>query len=546
MEADLVEGDILNRSLFALLLTSQVVVWYKRRSLWNFQAPMELSGIDIFTFVAFLCAVVSISLYASRKGDSAEDYFLAGRGLSWWLIGFSLIASNISTEHFIGMAGKGYGLGLAIASFEWLSAPVLVFIALVLLPKFLRAGIYTMPEYLEYRFGPTARTIMAAYFMVMYVVAAMAGVLYSGGLALQSIFGVDLYLGVWMIGILAGAYTVYGGLKAVVWSDLLQGITLLLGGAIVLGIGLSKVGGVGSFLAANEDKLHLALPYDHPEYPWTILLLGMWIPQLGYWGFNQFITQRTLAAKSLLQGQKGVLFAASLKLLIPLFVVFPGIMAAQLYGAEIQQGDLAFPFLVKKLLPAGLRGIIFAALLGAVMSSLDSMLNSASTIFTIDIYNRHFVKGHVGGRQLITVGRIATAVFVIFACILAPELRHSKSIYDYMQQVWSFVWPGTVAVFLLGIFYQRVPQGAAVLGMLFSPLAYVVSFLVFDVVFLNASAIALVLTCLVMLAYTWWRPLTEVKKLPVRADIDLRTTPQIKVAGGMLVLATVAIYIYFW
>ena len=507
---------------------------------------MELSGIDLFTFVAFICTVVGISLYASRKEDSTEDYFLAGRGLTWWLIGFSLIASNISSEHFVGMAGKGYGLGLAIANFEFLAAPVLVFVALVLLPKFLRAGIYTIPEYLEYRFGPAARTIMAVYFMVMYVVAAMAGVLYSGGLALQSIFGINLYLGVWMIGILAGAYTVYGGLKAVVWSDLLQGITLLLGGALVLFIGLSMVGGLGPFLEANEDKLHLVLPYDHPEYPWTILLLGMWIPHMGYWGFNQFITQRTLAAKSLLQGQKGVLFAAALKLLMPLFVVFPGIIAAQLYGAEIPQADQAFPFLVKKLVPVGLRGIIFAALLGAVMGSLDSMLNSASTIFTIDIFNRYFRKGQVGNRQLITVGRIATVVFVIFACILAPELRHSKSIYDYMQQAWNFVWPGTLAVFLLGIFYQRVPQGAAVLGLLFSPLAYAISFLGFDVVFLNASAIALVLTCLVMLAYTWWRPLTEVKRLPVRAEIDLRTTPQVKVAGGALILATVAIYIYFW
>ena len=231
---------------------------------------MNLSGFDILTFFGFIALVVGVSLYASRREDTSDDYFLAGRSLPWWLIGISLIASNISTEHFIGMAGEGYDLGLAIACFEWIAAIALVFVALVLLPRFLRSGIYTLPEYLEYRYGPAARAIMAFYLMVVYVIVGMAGVLYTGGLALETIFGLDLVWGVWAIGILAGGYTIYGGLKAVVWSDLIQGVTLLGGGLVVVAICLDATGGAGAFVAANKDKLHLILPADHDTLPWTI------------------------------------------------------------------------------------------------------------------------------------------------------------------------------------------------------------------------------------------------------------------------------------
>ena len=336
---------------------------------------------DGVSFVLFLAAVIGVSLYASRHERTDEDYFLAGRGLTWPLIGISLIASNISTEQFVGMAGAGFGqAGLAVASYEWVAAATLVFVALVLLPRFLRLGIYTMPEFLEHRYGPVPRTIMAVYMLAAYVGVAIAAVLYSGAIGLEAIFGLDVVAGIWLIGALAGAYTVYGGLKAVVWSDLLQGTALLVGGAIVAVVGLGYVGGLRAFLSVNEAKLHLVLPADHPDLPWTALLLGIWIPNVFYWGFNQFITQRTLAARTLADGQRGMLFAAGLKLVVPFIVVFPGIMAFQLFGAEIDHGDQAYPVLISRLLPAGLRGVLFAALFGAVMSSLDSMLNSASSI----------------------------------------------------------------------------------------------------------------------------------------------------------------------
>ena len=272
---------------------------------------MSLNWIDLVTFIAFIGFVVAVSMAASRRQQTGKDYFLAGRGLPWWLIGFSLIASNISTEHFVGMAGRGYDLGLAIASYEWMAAITLVVVALFFLPRFLRAGIYTIPEYLEYRYGVASRTLMSVYMMLAYVFVALATVLYSGALALEAIFGLDTTLGIWLIGILAGIYTIYGGLRAVVWSDLIQGVALLAGGVLVTLLALDRVGGVAAFLEMGGDKLHTVLPADHPEMPWVAVFIGgLWIPNLFYWGLNQFITQRTLAAKSLRDGQKGIMLAA--------------------------------------------------------------------------------------------------------------------------------------------------------------------------------------------------------------------------------------------
>ena len=378
---------------------------------------MSFQPLDIVTFVGFLLAVVGISLYASRGRRDAADYFLAGRSLPWWLIGFSLIASNISTEHFVGMAGRGYELGLAIASYEWMAAVTLVLVGLFFLPRFLAAGIYTIPEYLEYRYDRRTRTLMAAFIMAAYVLVALATVLYSGALALESIFGIDTGLGIWLIGILAGGYTIYGGLRAVVWSDLIQGVALLLGGVAVTLLGFRALGGVGPFLEAADGKLHTVLPWNHPEMPWLAVFVGgLWIPNLFYWGLNQFITQRTLAARSLADGQRGIFLAGFIKLAIPFIIVFPGIMAAELFADQVTHPDQAYPVMMRELLPAGLTGAMFAALFGAVMSSLDSMLNSAATIFSVDLYKRH-LRPEASSRRLMAVGRTATGVLVLVGCL---------------------------------------------------------------------------------------------------------------------------------
>lgn len=508
---------------------------------------MEWTWIDGVTFVGFLAVVIGVSVYASRQERDSADYFLAGRGLTWWLIGFSLIASNISTEHFVGMSGAGFGAaGLAIASYEWVAAITLVVVALFLLPLYLRLGIYTMPEFLEHRYGPPARTLMAAYMLLAYVGVAIAAVLYSGALGLQTIFGFDLVEGIWLIGILAGAYTVYGGLKAVVWSDLLQGAALLVGGLIVTVIGLGKVGGLGAFLAQNADKLHMGLPADHPDIPWTALLFGIWIPNFFYWGFNQFITQRTLGARSLKDGQVGIVLAACLKLLIPFIIVFPGIMAFELYRTEITNGDQAYPVLIQHILPAGLRGLLFAALFGAVMSSLDSMLNSASTIFTMDVYKR-WLRPDADPRRIVQVGRIVTAVLVVAGCLVAPLPARFGGVFEYIQKIWGFISPGVVAVFVFGLVNRRAPLSAAMTAMILGVPVY--GFLLWwlpGVAFLNHMAVTFVVLVVVMAVISYLKPLPEPVTFRQSGDIVLEPSALAKWVGAAVVTLTVVLYVVFW
>lgn len=509
---------------------------------------MDLTSWDMVAFVAFLAAVIGISLYASRKENDSADYFLAGRNLTWWLIGFSLIASNISTEHFVGMAGSGFGAaGMAVASYEWVAAVTLVIVALFLLPLFLKLGIYTMPEFLEHRFGTPARTLMAVYMMVAYIGVAIAAVLYSSSIGLQAIFGMDLLTGIWLIGILAGLYTIYGGLKAVVWSDLIQGSALLIGGIIVTIIGLKEVGGLDAFMQINADKMHVGLSSDHPEIPWTALLLGIWIPNFFYWGFNQFITQRTLGAKSLAHGQNGIILAAALKLIIPFIIVFPGIMAFQLYSAEITNGDQAYPILIKNLLPAGLRGIMFAALFGAVMSSLDSMLNSASTIFTMDIYKRH-LRPDADQRQIVKVGRIATAVFVVAGCLLAPLPGQFEGVFTYIQLVWGFISPGIVAVFIFGLIFRRAPLSSALTVMVLGiPIYGLFLWLLPGVAFLNHMAFTFIILVAVMGLIAHFRPLDAPFRFETQAEgVNLKPSPLAQRLGVVVVALTVVLYVVFW
>ncbi len=330
-----------------------------------------LIALDVFVFVAFLAAVVLVGVLMSRHETDSEGYFLAGRGLAWWLIGFSLIAANISTEQFVGMSGQAARhVGLAVASYEWMAAITLVFVAFFFLPAFLRAGIYTIPEFLEYRFSRHARTIMSVLMMLTYVCVTIAAVIYSGAKTVDVIFQetsaggvakdvellgvpVDVTLASWLIGIMAAAYVVAGGLKACAWADLLQGSALILGGAIILAlalgalgaaepasIGLSaemaRAGALERFRAVGAPKLHMVLPASDPFVPWTALVLGLWIPNFYYWGLNQYIVQRTLGSRSLAEGQKGVVFAAAMKLIIPFIVVFPGIMAFTLFSEDMK------------------------------------------------------------------------------------------------------------------------------------------------------------------------------------------------------------------
>ncbi len=554
---------------------------------------MGLTWIDLVVFLGFLGTVMAVSLYAGRREQTSEDYFLAGRKLSWYLVGFSLIASNISTEHFVGMAGSAFGrVGLAIASYEWMAAVTLVIVAWWLLPKFLKAGIYTMPEFLEYRYDAATRTIMATYIMAAYIIVLLATVLYSGAVALNAIFDIPrLFVdrfgmsqaraehwanitGIWIIGIIAGSYTIYGGLKSVVWSDLLQGAGLLIGGALVTVLGLNYLGqgnilhGWHNFASANAHKLHVVLPWNDPDVPWLAVFVGgLWIPNLFYWGLNQFITQRTLGAKSVAEGQKGIMLAAVLKLCIPFIIVIPGIMAYQLFSGEITVADKAYPHMISKLLPPQLRGVMLAALAGAVMSTFNSGLNSASTIFTIDIYAKH-LRPQASARSLVRVGRLVTTVIVVVACLWAPIIARFKGVFSYIQEIWGFISPGIVAAFLVGLVVKKAPpaagKGAMLIGLPlygfcrfgrflwripgledFAPGVHRAVAAFNSWAFLHHMALVFLVLAGYMLIVTRVAPLQRPVTMPV-SNLDVRNHPRVYLLGIVIIALTAALYVMFW
>lgn len=517
---------------------------------------MDLTLFDLVVSVGFIVAVVAFSMFKSRRERTSEDYFLAGRGLSWPLIGLSIVAANISTEQFVGMSGQGAGdVGLAVAGYQLLGAVTIVVVAWLFLPRFLRAGIYTMPEYLEYRYDTVTRGIMAFYTVVIYVLVLVAAVIYSGALTLHTIFEIDLAKAAWLIGGVAAVYTIWGGLKAVAWADLFLGSALILGGLATMVLGFVEIGGVERFFEANAERLHMVLPADHPQMPWTALLFGLWIPNFYYCGLNQFIVQRTLAARTLKQGQLGIIFAAGLWLLVPFAIVLPGIMAVQLYGGQLDSSDQAYPVLIRNLIPQGVRGFIFAALAGAVISSLASLLNSAATISTMDLYKR-YLRPTTSQRGLVWMGRGLTLVFVLIGCLLAPHLEHPRlgGIFKYIQEFQGFISPGIVAVFVFGMVFKSAPPAAGTAALLLNPLVYGVLFLLFgetrlavgEIAFLNRMAITFGVLVVVMAVITKARPLAEPKPMPVRQDFDMRPAPSVLWLGAAVIAGVVAFYVAFW
>ncbi|OQB39308.1 MAG: Sodium/glucose cotransporter [Candidatus Hydrogenedentes bacterium ADurb.Bin179] len=557
--------------------------------------------VDIGIFLGFIVAVIAFALWSSRRKASVEDYFLAGRSLVWPVIGFSLIAANINSEHFVGMAGTAFkegGPGLAIGSYEWMSAITLVIVAWYFLPKFLSAGIYTMPQFLEYRYDSGTRTIMAAYLLVAYVIVLLATVLFSGAIALCNVmnlpelfmnrFGMDaaaadkwaMIAAIWFIGIVGGAYTAYGGLSAVVWADLIQGSALLIGAGITGFFALNYLGGGNviegwnTFTEGSADKLHMVRSWNDPDVPWLAVFFGgLWIPNIFYWGLNQFITQRTLAAKNLAEGQKGILFAACLKLLIPFLIVMPGIMAYQIYGNVLARPEEAYPHLMKTLLPMGFRGAMFAALAGAIISTVNSGLNSAATIFTIDLYGK-YVNPNLDSRKEMIIGRVSTVIIVIVACLWAPIINNFPGVFPYIQEIWGFISPGIVAAFLGGLIFKYAPvtagKGALLLGPVLYALVRVPGWIIkaqyldaatgtvsppegllsaiytfSTLAFLHHMAIIFLILFAYVAVVAKVRPNAAVVIMP-KSDVDITPDPKVYWLGAGVILATVVLYIIWF
>jgi len=428
---------------------------------------MLFNTLDL-TIVAIYCiGIIGLATYVSRQSAgherSAEDYFLAGRSLPWWAIGASLIAANISAEQIIGMSGQGFVVGMAIATYELTAAIALIVMAKFFLPLFLEKKIYTMPQFLEQRFDKRVSLVLSFFWLAIYIFINLTSVLWLGSLAINALTGIDLFYGLVLLAGLSLAYSLWGGLKAVALTDIIQVVLLIFGGLAVSYIALTTIGDgkliSGLVIVYNEvpEKFDMILSSDNPAYSdlpgvW-VLIGGLWIAHFAYWGFNQYITQRALGAKSLPEAQKGVMFAAYLKLLMPLVIVLPGICAAVLYPA-LEKSDQAYPTMMA-LLPHGLLGLTFAALIAAIVSSLASMTNSISTIFTMDVY-RSFAKTEASQGKLITIGRVAAFVSLLIAVFVAkPLLGNLESAFQYIQEFTGFFTPGILVIFLVALFWKK-------------------------------------------------------------------------------------------
>lgn len=541
---------------------------------------------DYAVFIIYAILILGVGLWVSRNKDgkekSAEDYFLASKSLPWWAIGASLIAANISAEQFIGMSGSGFTLGLAIASYEWMAALTLIIVGKYFLPIFIEKGLYTIPEFVEQRYSTNLKTILAVFWIALYVFVNLSSVLYLGSLALETIMGVPMHYGVLGLALFAVAYSLYGGLSAVSWTDVIQVVFLIIGGMVTTYIALDTVsGGQGMFaglsaiMDAAPDKFAMILDKANPEYDNLpgigVLVGGMWVANLYYWGFNQYIIQRTLAAKSLKEAQNGILFAAILKIFLPLIVVVPGIAAyvmindpaimaglgeaGQLNIPSSEQADKAYPWLLQ-FLPTGLKGLAFAALAAAIVSSLASMLNSTATIFTMDIY-KQYINPTADDRATVRMGRISAVVALVIASVMAPLLGGIDQAFQFIQEYTGVVSPGILAVFILGLFWKKTTNKGAITGALVSipiamyfkvaPKGWSESAVFVDLPFLHQMGYTTLLTMLVIAVVSWSQNKGADNEKGIAISKETFKTGSIYNVGAFAVMIVlVVLYGLFW
>ena len=562
---------------------------------------MDFSTIDIVVFSLYAILILSIGLYVSRqkegKSKSAEDYFLAGKSLPWWAIGASLIAANISAEQFIGMSGSGFALGLAIASYEWMAAITLLVVGKFFLPIFIEKGLYTIPEFIEKRYSSNLKTILAVFWIALFVFVNLTTVLFLGGKALDTIIGSGdgsiLLTSIIGLALFAAAYSLWGGLAAVAWTDVVQVVLLIFGGLVMTYFGLSNVTDSGSFVDGLKyiydkaperfsmilSKGEIITPngrdawWDLPGL--AVLIGGMWVANLYYWGFNQYIIQRTLAAKSLEEGQKGIVFAAFLKLIIPLIVVLPGIIAyvmnldpetGQLNMALLSNegflgtagniaNDNAAPWLIKNFIPVGLKGLILAALAAAIVSSLASMINSTSTIFTMDIY-KSTINKKADDKQKVKVGRLTGLIDLIIAMILAPQLGSLGQVFQFIQEYTGVVSPGILAVFLMGLFYKKATNNAAIWGVILSipiamyfkvaPNGWSDASIFVNIPFMNQMLVTCIGTLLIITLISYFEGNEDDPKGIVLTKKLFATSSTFNLAAFGVMLITAMLYAIFW
>ena len=547
---------------------------------------MLLEPLDLIVFVGYCLLIIGMGLFVSRekKGHvkNSSDYFLASKALPWWAVGASLIASNISAEQFIGMSGSGFAMGLAISTYEWMAAATLLVVAIFFLPVYIKKGIYTMPGFLLDRYDTRVRTTMAIFWLLLYVFVNLTSVLYLGALSLNTILDVPMGYGIAGLAMFAMIYSIYGGLKAVAWTDVVQVVFLVAGGLATTYIALQMVGSGNAWdglsLLRQEVPGHFSMIFSKGEMMIpdgaggerdayldlpgiSVLVGGMWITNLSYWGFNQYITQRALAAKNLDEAQKGMIFAGFLKLLMPLIVVIPGIAAWVIVknGIDVSfmesmkdpatsliKSDRAYPTLLQ-LLPVGLKGLAFAALTAAIVSSLASMANSTSTIFTMDIYQKYFSKGASETKQ-VRVGRITAMVAFVVAAIVAPALGQLDQAFQFIQEYTGFISPGVFAIFFFGVFWKKTTSNAALTAAALSiPLSVILKIGLPDLPFIDRMGVVFLILAALMIIISLVEGKGKDHPNSIEINKDLfKTSTAFKIGAFLIAGITAALYIVFW
>ncbi|MEM7551490.1 MAG: sodium:solute symporter [Bacteroidota bacterium] len=519
----------------------------------------KLQGVDITIILLYMIFVVGLGFYLGSKHEDAEDYFLAGRNLTWPLIGFSLFASNMSSNSLVGLTGSGYVTGFSVFSYEWMAILVLIIFAIFFLPFYLKNRIYTVPEYLDRRFNYFTRAYASAIAIILNVIVDISATLYAGGILIQLIFPqFELWMIIGVLAIIAGLYTISGGLSAVVYTDAVQAVILIFGSTLITYFAWKESGGFPEVMKITEPQhFDIIRSTSDPELPWPglfgVLLIGFY-----FWGTNQYITQRTLASKSTLEGQWGSMFAGLLKLSILFIMIFPGAFARVLYP-NVEVVDQLYPIMLFDLLPTGILGVVLAGFIAALMSSIDSGLNSVSTLVTMDFVTK--IKPDKGPKELMKVGRWVTFVVMIIATAWAPQIVHFDKLWDYLQQSLSWFSPPIVALFVMGLFWKRANIKGAywtiVVGSILSVLAIIFNSAPWKPNFLYVALFHFFISCLAMVIGSMMapKPSDELIKETVWSSkgfneetVALKDLPWYKnyrIHGAILVLIVVVILIIF-
>jgi len=541
----------------------------------------KLQTADYIVFFIYFILVTAYGLYIYKKKKakqtSSKDFFLAEGSLTWWAIGASLIASNISAEHFIGMSGSGYALGLAISTYEWMAAATLIIVAVFIIPLYLKNKIFTMPQFLAKRYNDTVSTIMAVIWLLVYVFVNLTSIIYLGALAISSISNISFEWCIAGLSIFSIIVTL-GGMKVIGYTDVFQVLVLIIGGLVTtylaltllseqFGFGNDILKGLSVLKKEASSHLHMIFDKSHPHYKelpgLSVLIGGMLINNLAYWGCNQYIVQRALGA-DLKTARKGILFAAFLKLLIPVIAVLPGIamyvmhkngmfQAEMTDAAGIVKPDHAYPTLMN-LLPAGLKGVAFAALTAAIVASLAGKANSISTIFSLDIYKKYFNK-EASERKLVLTGRWAVIISMVIAAIVAPALKSLDQAYQFIQEYVGFFSPGVLAIFLLGLFWKKTTAAAGLAGALLTvPISTVLKFLpvwtngaVPDYPFLDRMTITFFAIVIIMIVISLAKPKSANDTHVIEMDRSMfKVTPGFIIGSFIICGILAALYTVFW